>query len=97
MPPRDDALVSPLEERLEDVAAIRGVAMASYPASSPWVTAVGGTSLALLNATGAKQEYGWGTYNSALAGCFGREAVSCSISCPCQRTRSRIALTAVKI
>jgi subtilase family serine protease len=51
-----------------DVAAIRGVAMASYPASSPWVTAVGGTSLALTDASGAKQEYGWGTYLSTLGG-----------------------------
>ena len=51
-----------------DVAALRGVAMASWPASSPWVTAVGGTSLGVQNAAGAKVEWGWGTYRSTLTG-----------------------------
>ncbi|MBN9387514.1 MAG: S8/S53 family peptidase [Chloroflexi bacterium] len=51
-----------------DVAASRGLAMGSWPATSPWVTAVGGTSLALKDATGAKSEWGWGTYFSGLQG-----------------------------
>lgn len=51
-----------------DVAAIRGEAMASYPASSAWATAVGGTSLALRDASGSKSEWGWGTYGSTLSG-----------------------------
>jgi subtilase family serine protease len=51
-----------------DVATRRGVAQASYPASSPWVTAVGGTSLGLRNLSGTKSEWGWGTYLSLLAG-----------------------------
>lgn len=50
-----------------DVAAFRGAAMGSWPATSPLVTAVGGTSLALNNATGSKSEWGWGTYKSNLA------------------------------
>ena len=37
------------------------IAAVSWPASSPWVTAVGGTSL-LLDKNGSKAEYGWGTY-----------------------------------
>lgn len=39
--------------------------MVSWPASSPWVTAVGGTAL-LLDAKGAgtKSEYGWGSYTN---------------------------------
>jgi subtilase family serine protease len=49
-----------------DVASSRGVAMGSWPATSPWVTAVGGTSLALKNASGSKSEWGWGTYRSTL-------------------------------
>ncbi|MEA2509538.1 MAG: hypothetical protein QOG21_1620 [Actinomycetota bacterium] len=49
-----------------DVSAETGLAQASYPASSPWVTAVGGTSLAVKNAAGDKNEWGWGTYRSFL-------------------------------
>jgi subtilase family serine protease len=43
-----------------DVGALTGLAQASWPASSDWVTAVGGTSLL----AGTGQEYGWGTYFS---------------------------------
>jgi subtilase family serine protease len=45
------------------------IAMVTWPASSPWVTAVGGTSL-LLNKNGAnsKLEAGWGTY---IMGAYG--------------------------
>ena len=49
-----------------DVAAQTGVAQGSWPASSPAVTAVGGTSLAVRDASGAKDEWGWGTYRSGL-------------------------------
>lgn len=51
-----------------DVAAITGLAQGSWPSTSPYVTAVGGTSLMLQNAGGTKQEYGWGTYKSTLLG-----------------------------
>ena len=50
-----------------DVAAIIGIANGSWPATSPYVTGVGGTSLLLKNAAGTKEEYGWGTYTSNLA------------------------------
>jgi subtilase family serine protease len=51
-----------------DVAASTGIAQGSWPATSPFVTAVGGTSLGLRNAGGAKHEWGWGTYTSLLTG-----------------------------
>ena len=51
-----------------DVAAITGLAQGSWPSTSPYVTSVGGTSLLLNNADGAKQEFGWGTYKSNLVG-----------------------------
>jgi subtilase family serine protease len=38
------------------------VAAGSWPATSPYATAVGGTSLLLMNASGAKAEYGWANY-----------------------------------
>jgi subtilase family serine protease len=43
------------------------IAAVSWPASSPWVTAVGGTSL-LLDKNGSKAEYGWGTYANSSYG-----------------------------
>jgi subtilase family serine protease len=49
-----------------DLAFINGVASGSFPATSAYVTGVGGTSL-LLNASGTKSEYGWGTYRDYLA------------------------------
>jgi subtilase family serine protease len=49
-----------------DVGAITGLAQGSWPATSDWVTAVGGTSLLLRDASGAKSEYGWGTYFSNM-------------------------------
>jgi len=48
-----------------DVAAYTGIAEGSWPATSPYVTAVGGTTLEL-DKSGAKSEYGWGTYFSEL-------------------------------
>jgi subtilase family serine protease len=50
-----------------DLAAINGIASGSWDATSPYVTAVGGTSLAL-NADGTKQEWGWGTYRVSVNG-----------------------------
>jgi subtilase family serine protease len=49
-----------------DLNAINGIASGSWEATSPYVTAVGGTSLALLNSNGDKKEWGWGTYRSFL-------------------------------
>jgi subtilase family serine protease len=51
-----------------DVAALTGLAQGSWPATSSLVTAVGGTSLELKDASGAKDEYGWGSYTSSLTG-----------------------------
>lgn len=48
-----------------DVAAINGVASGAWPATSSYVTGVGGTTL-LLGQNGAKSEYGWGTYRAYL-------------------------------
>jgi len=51
-----------------DLNQVNAVASGSWPANSPWVTAVGGTTLALTAASGTKQEWGWGTYRSFLGG-----------------------------
>ena len=50
-----------------DLAALNGVASGSWPATSAWVTGVGGTTLELKDSSGAKAEYGWGTYRAFLA------------------------------
>ena len=50
-----------------DVTLQTGIANASWPAASPLVTAVGGTSLAVKDATGAKSEWGWGTFRAYLS------------------------------
>ncbi len=50
-----------------DVALQIGIANASFPASDSLVTAVGGTSLGLTNPSGAKSEWGWGTFRAYLA------------------------------
>jgi subtilase family serine protease len=55
---------------------IQGIAEADWPASSPLVTAVGGTSLALTSSSGAKSEYGWGTFRAYLAGAMVNSATS---------------------
>lgn len=44
-----------------DLVAADGIASGSWDDTSPYVTSVGGTSLAL-SSTGQKQEWGWGTY-----------------------------------
>jgi subtilase family serine protease len=51
-----------------DLTQENGVASGSWPANSPWVTAVGGTTLALKDSSGTKQEWGWGTYRAFLGG-----------------------------
>jgi subtilase family serine protease len=59
-----------------DVALQQGVAEASWPAASPLVTAVGGTSLALKDASGTKSEWGWGTFRAYLSGATVNSATS---------------------
>jgi subtilase family serine protease len=49
-----------------DLAAANGVASGSWPATSAWATGVGGTTLEIMDSTGAKAEYGWGTYRAFL-------------------------------
>ena len=50
-----------------DMAAANGIASGSWDATSPYVTAVGGTSLALYNEAGKKSEWAWGNYRAFLA------------------------------
>jgi len=45
-----------------DLAALNGIASGTWPATSPYVTGVGGTTLEILDSSGAKAEYGWGGY-----------------------------------
>ena len=59
-----------------DNALIQGIAEADWPASSPLVTAVGGTSLALKDASGTKSEWGWGTFRAYLSGAMVNSASS---------------------
>jgi subtilase family serine protease len=49
-----------------DLIVQNGIASGSWEATSPWVTGVGGTSLALFDKSGAKAEWGWGTYRAFL-------------------------------
>jgi subtilase family serine protease len=51
-----------------DLAAFNGEASGSWEATSPYVTAVGGTSLALFDSSGNKKEWGWGTYRVLMNG-----------------------------
>jgi subtilase family serine protease len=44
------------------------VGSGSWPATSPYATAVGGTSLLLRNASGDKSEYGWANYFTTFSG-----------------------------
>ena len=48
-----------------DETSVLGVASTDFPASSPWVTAVGGTSLGVSQANTRALETGWGTRNYA--------------------------------
>jgi subtilase family serine protease len=49
-----------------DLAAANGIATGTWDATDSYVTAVGGTSLALYDATGSKAEWGWGDYRAFL-------------------------------
>jgi subtilase family serine protease len=49
-----------------DLSQLNGISGGAYPSTSPYVTGVGGTSLALKNSKGAKSEYGWGNYRDYL-------------------------------
>ena len=51
-----------------DLSALNGVASGSWPATSAYVTGVGGTTLHLKDSSGAKSEYGWGNYRAFLDG-----------------------------
>jgi len=51
-----------------DEVANLGIASVDWPASSPWVTAVGGTSLGVTQSDGYLGETGWGTMRAPLAG-----------------------------
>ena len=51
-----------------DLSQLNGVAGGSWEATSAYVTGIGGTSLGVRTAAGAKVEYGWGTYRAYLAG-----------------------------
>jgi subtilase family serine protease len=51
-----------------DLSQLNGIASGSAPATSPFVTGVGGTSLALMKPDGTKREWGWGTYRAFLDG-----------------------------
>jgi subtilase family serine protease len=50
-----------------DLSQINGAASGAWPAPSAYVTGVGGTSLLLMDSSGTKAEYGWGTYRAFLA------------------------------
>lgn len=49
-----------------DLSAPNGVASGSWPATSAWVTGVGGTTLEVVDSSGDKSEYGWGNYRAFL-------------------------------
>jgi subtilase family serine protease len=61
-------------------------ASGSWEATSPYVTAVGGTSLALLDRLGNKYEWGWGTYraylNNALVASNGKAISTSGVALP---------------
>jgi subtilase family serine protease len=71
-----------------DVAASNGIASGSWEATSPYVTAVGGTSLALSDAFGDKREWGWGDYraflNSAMVAANGKKITTTGLALPFQ-------------
>jgi subtilase family serine protease len=49
-----------------DLSAPNGVASGSWPATSAYVTGVGGTTLEITEFNATKAEYGWGTYRAFL-------------------------------
>ncbi|HEX4504900.1 MAG TPA: S8 family serine peptidase, partial [Alphaproteobacteria bacterium] len=69
-----------------DLIAANGIASGSWEATSPYVTGVGGTSLALQNAAGKKEEWGWGGYRAFLSdarvGVQGRVVLTSGLELP---------------
>jgi subtilase family serine protease len=69
-----------------DLAAINGIASGSFEATSPYVTGVGGTSLALFDKFGTKAEWGWGTYraflNDATVSANGKKITTSGVALP---------------
>ena len=63
-----------------DLSQDNGVATGAYESTSPYVTGVGGTSLLLTNANGAKSEFGWGNARDFLAGATVNSATSITTS-----------------
>jgi subtilase family serine protease len=63
-----------------DLSQVNGVASGAYEATSPYVTGVGGTSLALLGVSGRKSEWGWGTARDYLANATVNSATSITTS-----------------
>jgi subtilase family serine protease len=63
-----------------DLSAPNGVASGSWPATSAYVTGVGGTTLEIMDASGDKAEYGWGTYRAYLANATVNSATSVTTS-----------------
>jgi subtilase family serine protease len=59
-----------------DLSADNGVASGAWPATSAYVTGVGGTTLLLEDAQGDKAEYGWGTYRALLSDVTVKSATS---------------------
>ena len=67
-----------------------GVASGGWPATSAYVTGVGGTTLLLKNPDGEKAEYGWGTYRAAGVGHhaeFGERLYRTAAECPARQSR----------
>jgi subtilase family serine protease len=69
-----------------DQAAANGIASGSWDPTSPYVTGVGGTSLALVDSAGAKHEWGWGNYraflNNAMVGANGQKISTSGVALP---------------
>ncbi len=63
-----------------DLSQINGIATGAYAATSRYATGVGGTSLALIAASGRKEEWGWGNYRDFLGGAKVNSASSITTS-----------------
>ena len=76
-----------------DLSALNGVASGAWPATSAWVTGVGGTTLVLIDGLGGtKAEYGWGTYRAFLTDVTVNSATSITDSGVAQTTDVRLHL-----
>jgi subtilase family serine protease len=69
-----------------DLSQLNGVASGAWPATSAYVTGVGGTSLLIKDSSGTKSEYGWGTYRAFLADATVNSAASVTDSGVTQTT-----------